>query len=83
MAELKRVELDEIELCLELLKADNPDEVDRMTCEEIASMIQANFDVVCTRHDVFLLHESRVFNEPPVEQDCLAMEIYYKSIGLY
>jgi hypothetical protein len=75
--ELKRVKLDEIELFLELLKNDLGDQINAMTSKDIAALIQTNFDVVCTEQDIFLLHE------PTIEQDCLAMEIYYKSIGLY
>jgi len=76
VVELKRVELDELELCLELLKADNPNDINKATYKEIANLIQNNFGVVCTEQDMFLLHE------PTIEQDRLSLEIHYRVLDL-
>jgi len=76
MVELKHVELDELELYLELLKNDNPADINKATYKEIANLIQNNFGVACTEQDMFLLHE------PTIEQDRLSLEIHYRVLGL-
>lgn len=78
MVELKKVELDEIELYLEILKKDHPDEINNATYSEIANLIEKNFGVVCLWTDISLLHE------PTIEQDVIALEVYYKEVlGIY
>lgn len=74
--ELKKVELDEIELALELLKANNPEEINNATYKEIANLIETNFNIVCSLSDIMLLHE------PTIDEDRISLEIHYKVLGL-
>lgn len=74
--ELKKVELDEIELALELLKANTPEEINNATYKEIANLIETNFNIVCSLSDIMLLHE------PTIDEDRISLEIHYKVLGL-
>lgn len=76
VAELKRVQIDELELYLEILKADHPESIHNATFKQIANLIQNNFGVVCTEQDMFLLHE------PTIDEDRISIEIYYKALGI-
>lgn len=76
VAELKRVQIDEIELALELLKANHPEEVNNATYKEIATMIENNFGIACGYADIMLIHE------PTIAEDRLSLEIHYQTLGL-
>ena len=77
VAELKKVKLDEIEMCLELLKQDHPKTIHNATYLEIATLIQNNFGVSCSEEQVFLLHE------PTIDQDMEDTQIHYNLLGYY
>jgi hypothetical protein len=74
---LEKVELDVIELHLNTLKHEFPNEVKDKTYKEIAELIQSNFSVVCKEKYIRLLHE------PTIEEDISDTEIFYSSIFGY
>lgn len=75
---LKKVPIDEIELYLELLKSNNPEEINRSSYRVIAEMIECNFGVECSEHDIFLLHE------PTIEEMEEDLRSYYDTtLNLY
>lgn len=60
MQNLRKVELDEIEALLQLLG--QMQNIDDMTCDQIASEIQSRFQVECSGEEIFLLHEPGVYD---------------------
>lgn len=75
---LKKVEIDEIELYLELLKSDDPMTINSSTYSTIAEIIQSNFGVECSEHDIFLIHE------PTIEELEEDLRSYYAgTLNLY
>lgn len=76
MVELKRVPLDELELHLNLLKANTPEDINNATCKEIIGLLETNFGITCMQEEIFLLHE------PSIPIDRLAIEIHYRALGL-
>lgn len=77
MPKLEKVELDIIELYLNTLKHEFPEDIKNSTYEEIAEMIQSNFSVVCKEKYIRLLHE------PTVEDDIADCEIFYSGMFGY
>lgn len=65
---LVKVEIDEIELYLNLLKQEI--KLDQYTSSEIAEMIRINFNIECTEQDIFLLHEPTII-DPVYETICI------------
>lgn len=70
---LKKVEIDEIELYLELLKSDDPKTINSSTYKAIADMIQDKFLIECTEEDIRLLHE------PTIEEMEEDLRTYYSN----
>jgi hypothetical protein len=69
---LKKVELDELELYLELLKSDR--DVNLLKCSEISEIIRNTYGVHCTEQDIYLLHE------PTICEDIYDVECFYRNI---
>lgn len=72
MQNLRKVELDEIEALLQLLS--QMQNIDDMTCDQIASEIQSRFQVECSGEEIFLLHE------PEVRDVWYEDTYYYKNV---
>lgn len=78
MVKGKRVVLlDELELYLNILKANDPEEINNMTSKEIAEKIEKQFDVECSEQDIFTIHE------PTIMEDILDLEIQLRNIYNY
>lgn len=74
---LRKVEIDEIELCLNLLKLEHPEKVDNKTYFQIANSIQKLFNIICTEQDILLIHE------PTIDEMEESLRIHFESMGLY
>lgn len=72
MQNLRKVELDEIEALLQLLG--QMQNIDDLTCDQIASEIQSRFQVECSGEEIFLLHE------PEVRDVWYEDTYYYKNV---
>ena len=72
MQNLRKVELDEIEALLQLLS--QMQNIDDLTCDQIASEIQSRFQVECSGEEIFLLHE------PAVRDVWYEDTYYYKNV---
>lgn len=72
MQNLRKVELDEIEALLQLLS--QMQNIDDLTCDQIASEIQSRFQVECSGEEIFLLHE------PEVRDVWYEDTYYYKNV---
>lgn len=73
--ELRDAELDEVEMCLQLLQMNHPVQVNSATYSEIAQMIESNFDIRCPVEFISLLHE------PTIEQVQEDLEIHLRVLG--
>ena len=74
---LRKVELDEIELKLKILKLHRPDLVNNSkTYKEIANAIQDEFSIICDEFDMRLLYEPTL---DEMEED---LRLHYESFGL-
>jgi len=71
---LKKVELDEIELYLNMLENDYKEKLNTKTYLEIARLIEKEFGVECDEQTVNLLYD------PTLEQLLEDNEIFYKEI---
>lgn len=72
---LRKVELDEIELCLNLLKLHKPNLINNQTYRQIAENISNEYNIVCKESEIRLLHE------PTIEEMSLDLEIYFQALG--
>lgn len=72
--ELKKVELDELELYLNLLKANDSNLINNMSSVEIAKLIETQFKIKCSDKDIFLIHE------PTLAEDTLDILLHHKIL---
>ena len=71
---LKVVKLDEIELYLNQLVKDYGEELKNITYLEISKLIQSNFGVMCTEHQINLLYD------PDLAQEEYDVQEYHERV---
>jgi hypothetical protein len=73
---IKATMLDEVELYLNLAKANHPELIENKTYKQISDGLNKRFEITSTEDDIFLLHEPSV---DELEED---LRIHFESIGL-
>ena len=71
---LEKVQIDEIELYLNILKSEDFNYVNNCKYSEIAEIIRKRFNVYCTERDIFLIHE------PTLQENIIDIQEHYKLL---
>jgi hypothetical protein len=74
MSELKKVQIDEIELYLRYYEQLFPDKIKDLSYEEVSKLISEDFNIECSREDIYLLYE------PSIQEEEIFTEYYYKNV---
>lgn len=74
---MSNIPLDELELCLQVLKHEAAELVNNSSSKELVSLIKNRFNVNCSERDIFLLHE------PTLEEEILDVQLQYQIMNGY